>query len=374
MLLHVDPHQIVSTFRTTELLLWAAVLNVVLERINWELLLWAAVWALFVAAFAEVLQMMIQAVVLQERLTARPLVWAPEFKLVEHRSIQLMDLPGLGGERLLAALVEASHVALVSTLVAYNVLTRRALDRVHNQELAHRAHQILVNFVFRKDGSELARLKGSTHRVEANVGEAESQYRLCLLNTVADFVLEVGGDQLQLGTEGALVVQLAGWVEQVLMFGSIFVGLLEGIVGILWWLLNYCKCLVVAFVVVAWVWLDALHQMLVALLWLLEDGAAYQNFIWESVAPRILGSLLAIVWADWDLWGTCCKLGSTQNSWNTRHVRFRGHSKLLLPLIFLPLCPRAALMRLLAEHCCLKWLTFSVGIVVCLIWIGLTGP
>lgn len=154
--------------------------------------------------------MMIQAVVLQERLTARPLVWAPEFKLVEHRSIQLMDLPGLGGERLLAALVEASHVALVSTLVAYNVLTRRALDRVHNQELAHRAHQILVNFVFRKDGSELARLKGSTHRVEANVGEAESQYRLCLLNTVADFVLEVGGDQLQLGTEGALVVQLAG--------------------------------------------------------------------------------------------------------------------------------------------------------------------
>lgn len=34
MLLHVDPHQIVSTFRTTELLLWAAVLNVVLERIN----------------------------------------------------------------------------------------------------------------------------------------------------------------------------------------------------------------------------------------------------------------------------------------------------------------------------------------------------
>lgn len=147
VLLHVNPHDIVTAFRAAELLFWAAVLYMVLERIHRELLARAAVWALFITAFALILQMMVQEVVLEQRLTACSLVWAPEFQLIEHRSIQLMNLTWLGGELLLAVLVKTSLVALVGTLEAYDVLTRRTLDRIHHQELAHGAHQVLVNFV-----------------------------------------------------------------------------------------------------------------------------------------------------------------------------------------------------------------------------------
>lgn len=85
------------------------------------------------------------------------------------------------------------------------------------------------------------------------------------------------------------------------MLGSIVIHLLEGIVGILRRLLGQCESLVIAFVVVARVWLDALHQVLMALLWLLEDGAANQNLVRESVTPRVLRSLLAILWAYRDV-------------------------------------------------------------------------
>ena len=91
--------------------------------------------------------MVVQAVVFQQRLAACSLVWASELKLVQHRSIQFMNLSWLRGEWLLAALVEASFVALASTLEAYDVLTRGTFDRMHHQELAHWAHQVLIDFI-----------------------------------------------------------------------------------------------------------------------------------------------------------------------------------------------------------------------------------
>ena len=91
--------------------------------------------------------MIVQAVVFKQRLTACSLVWASELKLVQHRSIQFMNLSWLRRERLLAALVEASLVALASTLDANDVLTRGTFDWMHHQELAHGAHQVLIDFI-----------------------------------------------------------------------------------------------------------------------------------------------------------------------------------------------------------------------------------
>jgi len=65
-------------------------------------------------------------------------------------------------------------------------------------------------------------------RICAHVVQTQSQDRLRLLNAVADLILQIGGDQLQLIAEGALVVQMACRVQQILVLRGWVKGVKKG--------------------------------------------------------------------------------------------------------------------------------------------------
>lgn len=87
---------------------------------------------------------MIQLVVAEDLTAAHRTIWAPEFQLREHASVELVYLARIRCECLAAFWFFADHFRLLSASVTYDVLTGLALDWVSDDVRALWADKILV--------------------------------------------------------------------------------------------------------------------------------------------------------------------------------------------------------------------------------------
>ena len=67
--------------------------------------------------------------ILEGNMASQSLVGTPEFKLVQHRSVQLMDSPRFVGE---GASFVAPHILLLSALITNDILAVLTLHRIYN--------------------------------------------------------------------------------------------------------------------------------------------------------------------------------------------------------------------------------------------------
>lgn len=100
--------------------------------------------------------MMVKLVVFEEALTAYSGIRTPELKLIEHSSVEFVDFSWLRGEAVTTLNIKAGHISRYGTLIANDILTRLALNWIDYYELAIWAHQILINFIIRKNRLKLA--------------------------------------------------------------------------------------------------------------------------------------------------------------------------------------------------------------------------
>jgi len=218
-----------------------------------------------------------------------------------------MNFSWLWSEALTAAWFKACHVVLLSTLIAYYVLTRLAFNWMDYDEFARWAHQILVNLVVWQDWCKLICLSQIADRICAHVVQTQSQDRLRLLNAVADLILQIGGDQLQLIAEGALVVQMACRVQQILVLRGWVKGVKKGGRRIRVLRSSLFDIVFLNLFTVFWIGrlLLAVNQVLMTLLWLLKDCATNQYFIREPITSLVLRLLVPRIVDCRHAWGSC---------------------------------------------------------------------